>query len=397
MRKFKINLFVLIIILTGISFSFPAKAQVYVCQWRETVATSDTYGGTSKSGGCDADANEWLIMNNANDIALHCPNKPKTSALGASVDQNYICCCATKATDNAKVPKFIMPTFEVNIPTVQLCSSTCVPGEGNTYQCDIPWIGEYINGIYKYGINIAGILAAIVLMAGGLLWLISGGDASKITQAKNLIIGSITGLVILMCSYILLTQINPDLVKMTPISIGTINKDLALENTDVANVTDISDAAFQKACTASKNGDLSLCQALVGQIPQGVNLTSVNGVLVDAAVAAKFAQAMQCVRDKNNGKDLFAIAYGFRSAQEQLDLYTKYGSARAAHPCCSNHGTGLAIDLKRLDGVQLKDWWWAYNASSGLTTCMNNAGLYDNLISNNGGKGEQWHWSPSGY
>jgi|GEM_PF-1331554 len=390
MRKLKLFLLISIISATGIFFSSQVKADTN-CQWR----SYNTPINGNVSGGCLNGETQTALNIENSKCVLTKPSPSFLDRVGGTSNANYICCCVN-ATD-PKMPKFIMPTFEVNIPTVQLSSSTCLPGENGTYQCDIPWIGEYINGIYKYGINIAGILAAIVLMAGGLLWLISGGDASKITQAKNLIIGSITGLVILMCSYILLTQINPDLVKMTPISIGTINKDLALENTDVANVTDISDVAFQKACTASKNGDLSLCQALVGKTPQGVNLTSVGGVPVDAGVAAKFEQAMQCVRDKNNKKDLFAIAYGFRSVQEQLNLYAKYGSARAAHPCCSNHGTGLAIDLRRLDGVQLKDWWWAYNASSGLTTCMNNAGLYDNLITNNGGKGEQWHWSPSGY
>ena len=87
----------------------------------------------------------------------------------------------------------------------------------------MPWIGEYITGIYNYGVNIAGILAAIMLMAGGLLWLVSGGDAGRITQAKELIIGSVTGLIILAGSYIILIQIDPNLVKFAPLNIGTIN------------------------------------------------------------------------------------------------------------------------------------------------------------------------------
>lgn len=124
-----------------------------------------------------------------------------------------------------KKPLFVIPVPEVKIPTVELTEANCdLNPQTNAYVCAVPWIGEYINGIYKYGINIAGILAALVLMGGGLLWLISGGDASKITKAKEMIIGSVTGLIILMSSYIILTQINPDLVKMKSISLGYIAK-----------------------------------------------------------------------------------------------------------------------------------------------------------------------------
>jgi len=140
----------------------------------------------------------------------------------------YDCCCSTVAAaasaPTSKAPLIKVPIPEIKIPTVELSEVTCPPDGQGGYTCSIPWIGEYINGIYKYGINIAGILAALVLMGGGLLWLISGGDASKITQAKDMIIGSITGLIILMSSYIILTQINPDLVKMKSISLGYISK-----------------------------------------------------------------------------------------------------------------------------------------------------------------------------
>lgn len=75
-------------------------------------------------------------------------------------------------------------------------------------------LAKYIQAIYNYGMAIAGILAAIILMAGGVLWLTSGGDASKIGQAKELIFGSIIGTGILFGSWIILNTINPDLLKL---------------------------------------------------------------------------------------------------------------------------------------------------------------------------------------
>lgn len=139
----------------------------------------------------------------------------------------YACCCAPPATvSTAKTvdaPLFEIPEFQVKIDTIKLTKVVCVTDKdtGNSV-CPVPWIGEYIAGLYNYALGIVGILAAIMLMAGGVLWLISAGDASRITQAKELIVGSVVGLIILAGSYILLTQVNPDLVKMKSISVDYI-------------------------------------------------------------------------------------------------------------------------------------------------------------------------------
>lgn len=85
------------------------------------------------------------------------------------------------------------------------------------------YIAKMIKGFYNYGIGIAGILAAIMLMAGGLVWLTSAGSAEKITQAKNLMSGSVIGLVILFGSWMLLRTINPALVDFKITDINTID------------------------------------------------------------------------------------------------------------------------------------------------------------------------------
>lgn len=85
-------------------------------------------------------------------------------------------------------------------------------------------LSKYIQALYNYGLGIAGILAAIVLMGGGLIWLTSGGESGRIAQAKNLIVGSVTGLIILFCSWIILNTINPDLLKLRSIETTVIKK-----------------------------------------------------------------------------------------------------------------------------------------------------------------------------
>ncbi len=87
----------------------------------------------------------------------------------------------------------------------------------------IPWIGEYIVAIYKYAIGIVGILAAVVLMFGGVLWITAGGNNERISNAKSWIAASLSGLVLALCSYMILYTINPNLVKFEPIEIVIVN------------------------------------------------------------------------------------------------------------------------------------------------------------------------------
>lgn len=83
---------------------------------------------------------------------------------------------------------------------------------------------RYIMAVYNYSLAIVGILATIVLMGGGVLWLVSGGDAGKITQAKELITGSISGTLILVVAWMILNTINPNLVNFKAIETVYIEK-----------------------------------------------------------------------------------------------------------------------------------------------------------------------------
>lgn len=124
------------------------------------------------------------------------------------------------------MPKYEIPELQIDLSSIGVTFSdvTCVNSNGG-FVCSISWISDYIAGIYQYALGIGGVLAAVMLMAGGVLWLVSGGDTGRISKAKTLITGSITGLVILFSSYMLLFQINPDLTVFEPIKIRNIARD----------------------------------------------------------------------------------------------------------------------------------------------------------------------------
>src|SRR6056297_1256486 len=100
-----------------------------------------------------------------------------------------------------------------------------IPGARDTvtFTGDTSAIGNYIKAIYSYGIGIVGILAAVVLMVGGVIWLTAGGNVNKVETAKQTIGGALTGLVLALTSYMLLYQINPDLVQFRIREIDTVD------------------------------------------------------------------------------------------------------------------------------------------------------------------------------
>jgi len=76
-------------------------------------------------------------------------------------------------------------------------------------------IGAYISNFYTFGIGVAMLLAVVMMMIGGVRYLVAGGDASAVTKAKGNISDAIMGLVLALGSYLILNTINPQILKLT--------------------------------------------------------------------------------------------------------------------------------------------------------------------------------------
>lgn len=131
---------------------------------------------------------------------------------------------AQSKTDSVKSLDF---TPQVSIPDSNFnrgASTSVGTYNSATGKIDSTLLAKYIGAIYNYGLAIAGILATIMLMGAGVIWLTSGGDSGKVSQAKNLISGSIAGLIILVISWVILNTINPELVNLQSIKTTNLNK-----------------------------------------------------------------------------------------------------------------------------------------------------------------------------
>jgi hypothetical protein len=200
-----------------------------------------------------------------NGIEYYPPNTDDESCGGVS-PAGYGCCCTAEAwkiinkpyeegTAGQQEKKQILPSvfgvpdLKVSIPGLNKFEpATCMPGE----DCAIPWLSQYIAGLQRYAVGFVSLLAVIVIMIGGVIWLTAGGNQNKIGDAKKLIGGGIGGVVLTIGAYLLLYTINPDLTILKSINISYIGKvdleTLVLENHDpafdAANGRPITDTTY---------------------------------------------------------------------------------------------------------------------------------------------------------
>jgi hypothetical protein len=75
-------------------------------------------------------------------------------------------------------------------------------------------LNELVAWAYYFITTIAGFAAFYMLVQGGLLWLSSGGDPAKISEARDKIQSALLGLLIILSSFLILEVINPELTTL---------------------------------------------------------------------------------------------------------------------------------------------------------------------------------------
>jgi len=98
------------------------------------------------------------------------------------------------------------PKLEIDYP--QLIPDVPPP---TTVKVGIP---SYVRYLYVFIIVIAGFLSLLMLVIGGVRYVYSAGSPEKTKDAKNQINNAIFGLVILLCSFLILKTINPQLTTL---------------------------------------------------------------------------------------------------------------------------------------------------------------------------------------
>lgn len=95
-----------------------------------------------------------------------------------------------------------------------------VVAEAAEEQKEIPLgLPQQIGDFYSFALGIGGLVALGVLVYGGILYTVSAGNDSRISEAKDWITGAMVGLLLLFGSFFILNIINPELTKLTDLKL----------------------------------------------------------------------------------------------------------------------------------------------------------------------------------
>lgn len=116
----------------------------------------------------------------------------------------------------------IIPNLAIAIPGLSredLEASLARDAEGNI-QANL--IGVYVIAIYNLLLALASFIAVAVFMVAGFLWLSSGGSASQIGRAKDMMKDALVGLILLFGAYAIGSFIDPRLITFDGLKLGVI-------------------------------------------------------------------------------------------------------------------------------------------------------------------------------
>jgi hypothetical protein len=110
-----------------------------------------------------------------------------------------------------------------NIATEGLDISFSQPlREGGYLQ--INYISDLLTGIYQYLIGLSITAAIVMVMIGGVQYVVAGAASSQVQKAKERMMNATIGLVLMLSVYVILYTVNPQLTIMQPVGLQMISE-----------------------------------------------------------------------------------------------------------------------------------------------------------------------------
>lgn len=166
---------------------------------------------------------------------------------------------AQPAQDEVQI-QINQPQPRIRIPGVEFSSPEAVKKftrketDGNTYLF-IPYLGEYLAAVYRYAVVVAGVWAVLIIFVHGLDFILSKGNSEVIQKSKTRIAQTLTGVTLIVGSYVLLYFINPELVQFRHLRVLYVQEKIV----DIEGNPDTQTAAQQGLKTAPAALDPAAC------------------------------------------------------------------------------------------------------------------------------------------
>ncbi len=113
---------------------------------------------------------------------------------------------SASASTDTEVVDFITPDLNVDIPGLKF-SNVLLKDD----KIVVSFIGDYVTAAYRYLIGISVVIAIVMIMIGGLQYVLASGGTDT-GKAKKRIKDAVTGVVLLFSVYTILYVVNPELI-----------------------------------------------------------------------------------------------------------------------------------------------------------------------------------------
>ncbi len=160
-----------------------------------------------------------------------------------------------EASEPAK-PLAIAPQLNIDIPGLEF---TEVKGLAGGSTVNVPFIGQYVVGIYEYAIGVITIIALVVVIIAGARYTLAAGNAAAVKQAKEMVGGAVVGVLIAFGSYSILAIIDPGTLRYDPLGVQVVER-IEIEFPD-------DDLPEEYAALAEKDVQEKIQAVALGEIP----------------------------------------------------------------------------------------------------------------------------------
>ena len=167
----------------------------------------------------------------------------------------FFCLTSPALAQDSTSTNDLVPNLSIDIPGVSFSS---ILSEGGVLQ--INFLQDYIAGVYKFLLGIGTLITIVMIMIGGLQYTLAAGTGD-VKKAQERIRNAVTGLTLLLCVYLILASINPQLVIFKPLRVLNV-EGLELEKGINSNEGLSSYSSSGGSSSSSSSAAKSTCETI---------------------------------------------------------------------------------------------------------------------------------------
>ncbi len=197
-------------------------------------------------------------------------NDEEASAVSAACTESF---AQTKSALENDISA-VVPKLEVKIPGLEFA-----PAQKSKTLFSSSFLSQYIAGLYQYLLGIGGMIALVMVLVGGLQYVLGAGAKAQIEKGKERMKNGVIGLILLLSVYLILQTVNPQLAILRNLEVSIPPR---YELEDVLDQTAGDD----------KDPDGKIIEKLIGPIDPALGKCTKEAAL---ATAKKLTELNVCV------------------------------------------------------------------------------------------------------